>query len=796
MKLLYNWLKELVAITVSPEQLARDLASIGLEVEAIERRRIPDGVVVGEVTAVGPHPNADRLKICLIDSGGPQPAKVVCGAPNVRPGIKVAMASPGCVLGPNMVVEKVRIRGVESAGMLCSERELSLSDDHSGIMELPADSANGRPVCEVIPEDAVLDIELTPNRGDCLSVLGIAREVAAKYGAPLKSPALAPEESGEDITAYISVSIENADACPRYMGRLVRGVTIAESPDWLKQRLLACGLRPINNVVDVTNYILLLFGQPMHAFDHATIAGRQIIVRNAAEKQTFVTLDDVERTLSSQDLLVCDAQNAIALAGVMGGANTEIAEGTTDVFLECAFFDPVSVRKTAKRLDMSTDSSYRFERGVDPGDGLVAAIDTAAELMRRLAGGTVAKGTIDACPKPIEKRSIALRPSRVQRLLGITISKDEIAAALTGLGMRIVDENDGALAAEVPLFRHDLLLEADLVEEVGRLYGYDNIPAAETATVPLVRPANPARHVFDTVRKALAYAGLHEAVTGSMTSEKRRALLTPAVEPVRILNPLNPDMAQMRTTLLGNLLETVAYNINRKNTGNRFFEIGRTFTSRGVNELPEERDVVAIVLEGDYEAATWQRKARKADFFVLKAVLESLAVQCGVRQTSYKAAKSDDTRFAPESALVTWNNGAAGICGRIREEICGVFDIETPVYYAEMDITPVLSRKKDILRYVPVSRHPAVERDFSFVMPENLVSSVIMNEIAGVSDLVESVEPFDVYRGDKLGEELKSVTFSVRLRAPDRTLTDTEADDVCARIVETVKDRHGVVLRS
>jgi len=795
MKIPYSWLKELVDIDVAPDRLAADLASIGIEVASIAETKVPEGVIVAKILGIGKHPNADRLSICEVDAGGLQPEKIVCGAPNVRPGMLAPLATVGSRLGPDMVVEKAKIRGVDSAGMLCSERELSISDNHSGIMELPADYTPGTALKKYFPDDAVLEIEITPNRGDCLSMLGVARECAAKYGRTVKSCGRTPLESCGSINDYISVEIVNSGACPRYLGRLVRGVTIADSPEWLKRRIRACGLRPINNIVDITNYILLLFGQPMHAFDYSRIAGRSIIVKNAADGQLFITLDGMERNLCRDDLLICDAEKAVAIAGVMGGANSHISATTRDVFLECAYFEPAAIRRTSKRLDLSTDASYRFERGVDPADGLIAAIDTAAELIRRLAGGEIIGGRIDAYPKPLTPRRIILRPSQVQRLLGVDISRDRIVSLLGALGIRLIGGQGGAMEFEAPLYRHDLVIEADLIEEVGRLYGYDNIPPSVTAPVTMTRTIGTSSATADTIRKVCAFQGLHETVTGSMTSEKRRALLTPDIKPVVLLNPLSPDMAQMRTTLAGSLLEVVAYNLNRKNTNNRFFEIGKTFASRGLQELPDERDVVAIIIEGFFEAPSWQHPGKPVDFYILKSLINSLARHCGAGPVRYGDCGSAAAFFGQESATVACGTTITGECGKMREDICAAFDIATPVYYAQLDITALVAAPPSQPVYSPLPRYPAVERDFCFVVPEQMRSAVICDEIAAVSDLVEWVEPFDVYRGEKLGPGLKSIACALRLRAPDRTLTDTEADEICGRIIETMRRKHGATLR-
>jgi len=466
------------------------------------------------------------------------------------------------------------------------------------------------------------------------------------------------------------------------------------------------------------------------------------------------------------------------------------------VFLECAFFNPTGIRKTSKRLDLSSDSSYRFERGVGPGAGLEGAIDTAAELIRELAQGQVARGVVDAYPAPLEPRRVALRVAQVKRLLGVALPKDDIARMLSSLGFVIVSDSGDSLVVETPLFRHDVRLEADLIEEIGRLYGYDAIAANETASVSMTRPGDRVRTTLDTIRKALAYGGLHEAVTNSMTSEKRRALLTPDIAPVVLLNPISPDMAQMRTTFLGSLLEAVSYNLNRKNFNNRFFEIGKTFASRGLSDLPDERDVVAILVEGAFEPDWWQREGRQADFYTLKALLNSLAAHCGERRMRYEALQSGSGWFTPEAARVVWDSGVSGSCGRVRPDLCAAFDIDSPIFYAELDFTALLASPLPRLSYTPLPRYPALERDFAFVMPESLMTDVICRQMEAVSELVEAVEPFDVYRGEKLGRGLKSIALAVRLRAPDRTLTEEEAREVCGRIVSVMKEKHGATLRS
>ena len=538
MKFSFSWLKDFVDITVPAEDVAAVLTSVGIEVASLAKRHIPAGVKVAKVLSVDKHPNADKLHVCTVDAGESAPLSIVCGAPNVAAGMLAPLATMGTKFENGPTITRAKLRGVESFGMLCSEKELGLSDDHSGLMALSGDMKVGAELSAYYPDDYIFEIELTPNRGDCLSILGVAREVAAKLGAPVKNTALSPVESpGPGVDEFMSVAIEAPAECPRYCGRLVKGVRIAPSPPWMAQRLSDAGVRPINNVVDITNYIMLHFGQPMHAFDYAAIAGHKIIVRKAGAATSFTTLDQAARSLSSSDLLICDGKRPVALAGTMGGAGSEISDSTTDVFLECAYFGPSGIRTTSKRLGLSTESSYRFERGVDPEHALVWAIDTAAEMLRLYAAGSVVPGRIDAYPAPVKRQTIRLRPSRVKLLLGVGIPKATIASTLSSLQFECGDVGEDALDCRAPAFRHDISVEADLIEEVGRFYGYDNIPSAESAAVSLASPPSTPETRLDAIRASLAYAGLSEIVTNSLMSEKKNHMVRPDVNAGGALKP-------------------------------------------------------------------------------------------------------------------------------------------------------------------------------------------------------------------------------------------------------------------
>ncbi len=799
MKIVYSWLKEVVDINVPAEELADALTGAGLEVASIKHIRVPERVVVGKVLTVTKHPNAERLSVCQVDAGSDAPLTIVCGAPNVAPFMLAPLALEGAVLGPEFTVKQAKIRGVASSGMLCSGKELGLSDDNSGILALPPTCRPGEGLSTLFPDDAVIEIEITPSRGDCLSILGVAREVAARYGLPLKSAGRLPlEQSDDPISGAIAVEIAATDACPRYAGRLVRNVTIAPSPDWMQRRLSLAGLRPINNVVDVTNYVLLQFGQPLHAFDYDLIRGRHITVRKAGIPTAFTTLDGSERKLIADDLLICDAERPVALAGIMGGAGSEISAATTAVFIECAFFSQNGIRRTAKRLGLSTDASYRFERGVDPGDGLIAALDTAATLIAELGKGKTARGRIDCCLQPPERRTIRVRTSRVTKVLGHAFSQEKIAGFLTSIGLPCDMQDNDAMVCTIPLFRHDLLAEEDLVEEVGRLYGYDAIEAAGRSWISLRVPPPAREQAMDLIRHSLAYAGFNETVTNSFTSEQKRLLVTPDRQPVALLNPLSPDMAQMRTTMAASLLDVLAYNLNRKNRNNNFFELGKIYEALPDNGR-SETEVVALLMEGDWAPATWHSAAIPCDFFTLKGALSRFADHISVQSTgtglSVTPLAVETALFGREAVSFTIGDTIRGRAGGISRKVLDFFAIKSKVYYAEMEVGEFLSAPPKISPFKPLPRFPAVEWGLCFVMAESISAAEIVDEITKVSPLIEEVQPIDIFKNEKLGSGNKSIAFSVLFRSPEKTLTAAEAQPVASSIIKRIEKKFNAKLR-
>ncbi|MBN1982879.1 MAG: phenylalanine--tRNA ligase subunit beta [Chitinivibrionales bacterium] len=795
MKISYNWIKELVACDVPVEQLVATLTSIGIEVASVQTIAIPKGIIVARIQETKKHPNADKLTLCTVDVAGSEPLAIVCGAPNVVTGMTVPLATIGTKISDDFTISKAKIRGVESFGMLCSERELGLSDNHDGILSLPSQYTLGVALGEYIPDDAVIEVELTANRGDCLSVLGIAREIAAALKKELEIPALMPQQSGEPVSEAITVSIEDEQRCPRYTGRLIKGVTIKQSPEWLKQRLARVGQRSINNIVDITNYINLLFGQPLHAFDYQTIACRKIIVKKALSGQKFITLDGIERTLHEEDLLICDGEKPTAIGGVMGGLHSGISETTTDVFLECAFFDPVTVRKTSKRLDLSTDASYRFERGVDREQGLIDALNTATALMQQLGGGTVASGMIDVYPKHFVPRQIRLRVAQVKRILGIEISPSTIIEILTSLQMTCTQESPQSLLCSIPSFRHDCTQEIDLIEEIGRMHGYDSIPASLTASLQLQPQSRDTEQVYTKLRATCAGLGFNETVTASMISKAMCEILTPAIPAVKLANPLTPELSHLRPTLAASLLNVIVHNNNRKNKNNRLFELSRTFCSSGCGSMPIEKQILAIAMEGDFIPKSWNSEAIPVTFYIFKGIVESVLSSIGITGLSMqKVIQPAESLYTHEAAEVS-HRLLQGHFGRLRPAILKVFDLKTAVFYGEIDLTQLVQTARATPVYTELARFPAVERDFAFVMKEEMQAATVASHIVSVSNLVRSVEPFDVYQGEKIQQGYKSIAFSVRLASNERTLTDADADTVSRAIIETVKQKFGITLR-
>lgn len=822
MKISTEWLKDYVDHDLSPEELAEKLTMGGLEVDEILERGGPmDRIVVGEILEVRSHPNADKVVLCDVQIGETAPVQIACGAPNVAQGQRVPVATIGARLHPAtdkataLEITEREIRGEVSRGMICSEMELGLSEDHSGIMVLNGDAEVGEPFASYLERhrvparDTVLDIDLTPNRPDATSHLGVARDVSAMTGAAVKRPEVdAPEVSGEAAEA-LSIDILAPEACPRYVGLLVRGVTVGESPDWLKQRLRSIGLRPRNNVVDVTNFVMHECGQPLHAFDFDLIEGGAIRVRLSEKGERFTTLDGEEHEVPEGTLFIADGRRPVALAGIMGGQNSEVSDETTNVLIESAYFDPTTIRKAAKALGLSTDSSYRFERGVDAG-GQVWAATRAARLIEELAGGRLVPGIVDAYPAPINPKVLTLRLGRIEKILGTKIKEERVVDILERLGFGVEDEG-GALECTVPLFRPDVAREIDLIEEVARIYGYDNIPTPAHSKIPnrVPRPL-PEEELRRSARSLLAGRGFRETFTNSMLpQETAERFNTPVLgaaprdgDIVETLNPISREMAALRPTLLPGMLEVMQFNRNHGRDALRFAEFGHIFRRSGeaVDALVPgyaEQESLLIGASGPAEEPGWDASTRLVDFFDLKGLVEELFDHLRIRDAemipSYDATPVSTYHLQIRSA-----GHPLGLIARLPDALAEEYDLETPVFFAELNWKEIvqLAAPEMHRRYEPVSRFPVVERDLAVVVERRQAVGPMLEIIEEAGrPLLQDVDVFDLYEGENIASDQKSVAFALRFGAK-RTLRDEEVDEQVAAIVNRLESDFDAALRA
>lgn len=792
MKISLNWLKQYVDVDLSPEVLAEKITLAGLEVEEIEHIGSTfSGVVVGRVEKTEKHPNADKLTVCTVNDGEAL-LQIVCGAPNVAQGQLVPLAKVGAKLDGDFTIKPVKLRGLKSFGMLCSERELGLSGSHEGIMVLDGNQYEPGQVYQTsdIESDTVFEVAITPNRPDCLCHFGVAREIAAILNQPLKRPELQVVEGIEPIDTLVDIDIQDVEACPRYSARVIQNVVIGPSPKWLKTRLEAIGLRSINNVVDITNFVLMETGHPLHAFDYNEISGHKIIVRKANPGETFVTLDEQERKLHPDDLLICDGSRAVGLAGVMGGQNSEVSEHTTNILLESAYFDPMTIRRTAKRLGLSTDASQRFERGADP-NGTLFALDRATQLIADLAQGQVAMGVIDANVRPIAPAVVDVRPERVNQILGSDFSVEIMTDVFTRLGIEA--RGDKPIRTVIPTFRPDLTREIDLIEEVVRLLGFDHIDAAQLTAMPLMDNRNPQADFIESLRDHMVGQGFAECVHSSMVA-RWQAQWSEDIQPVAIMNPLSPETAVLRTWVMPTLLNAVAWNQNRSTSNLKLFEIGKQFrkTAQGYVEYLS----LAVALSGvDYRGSYWTDPKKAWSFLDIKGVLGRLFDRY---HRQMKLLPQAHLFLAPESATEVQLDGLCmGYLGEIDQEILSKWDINQPVWGFEILIGPLAEASQARVAFRPIAKYPAVKRDLAFVLDESVaIGDVIskMEEVGG--EYCTEVSLFDLYRGDQIDSNKKSAAFALTFLSMDRTLTDTEIDPLMTNIIKAVNKHFQAELRS
>ena len=803
MKLSLRWLAEYVDFRLSPEELAHRLTMAGVEVEAIEEIGSDwEHVVVGRVQALTPHPNADRLRLATVDIGSGEPSTVVCGAPNIAVGQTVAFAREGARLvdahsGSRRVLKRSKIRGVESAGMVCSDRELGISDEHEGIKVLPEAVAVGTPLAATIG-DTIFDFSLTPNRPDLFSALGIAREVAALTAGSVREPERG-YTAGELLAEEgMSVEIEAPDLCTRYVATLVRGLTVAPSPPWLQARLEASGSRPINNVVDITNYVMLEFGQPLHAFDFDKLGGGRIVVRRAREDERITLIDGSEHALRTDNLVIADAEDAVAVAGVMGDAVSQVSDDTSTVLLESATFNGPSIRRTAAALKLRTEASTRFEKGLTS-ELAREASRRATKLLVEICGGTAA-GVIDAYPQPQNPVSITLTHERLTRVLGSELPPEQIVTPLEALGFT-VDSLPDSYAVTAPYWRSDVKIADDVVEEIARIVGYDHLPSAPLqGSIPDPDP-QPLRDTGTRVRDAFAAAGLVETINYSLVSVDAIASVQPLgtitdLAPLTLRNPMSEDREVLRTTLRPGLLESFAANRRRQRRAIALFEVGRVFHPRP-DDLPYERTFAIALLGGLGPQAAVHEKSGSAaaiDFFDAKAVGQSVAAT--LRLVFTYEAVDDPALYTGRSARVLVGNSAIGCIGQVEPAVAARFEIEEPIYLIELDIdvlTQVIAERGP-LEFSPPSRFPAVVEDLAVLVDEAVPAADVERLIAR-SRLVERVELFDLYRGAPVPAGKKSLAFSIDYRAPDRTLTDSDVAKARKGVIKRLERELGAVIR-
>ncbi len=802
MKVSLSWLKTFVSIDISPQELSAALTMAGLEVEAVQDRyAYLETVKVARVIRVENHPNADKLKLCKVDTGD-HIYTVVCGAPNVSADMLSPLALPGTRFPNDMLIEKGVIRGVTSEGMLCSQAELELGDDAAGIMSLDQKLTLGQNLSLALNlTDPIFEIDLTPNRPDCLSVVGIAREVAAILNQKLILPEKVRPLPGDSIHQRTSVSVDAPKLCPRYAARLIENIKVVPSPFWLQERIRSVGLRPINNIVDITNFVLMEYGQPLHAFDFDRLSENRIVVRAAHEGETFTTLDEKERRLSKDMLMICDGQKPVAIGGVMGGLNSEIEPDTSNVLLESAYFNPASIRKTSKNLGLNTDASHRFERGIDPHVTLVA-MERAAQLIAELGQGQLVDGFIDVNNDLPEPPVISLSTQETNRLLGTDHTKDEIQNFLATIEFKVEAAEDDRLAVTPPSFRVDVTRPEDLIEEVARLSGYDNIPT----TYPLI-PAETRepstiidhRHKLKTIMTGF---GFDEAINYSFmdTADCDRLLLDDQDyrrKLVSILNPLTEDQSVMRTVMLPGLLSSTQRNISQQTKTSRLFEIGKVFIGKGQTELPNEIEMLAGIWTGSRAAAAWNLDDDSCDFYDVKGVVEGLFSALKIEDITFTRMRADGCPFVKPgaSALISQADILLGLLGELHPQILKNYDLKQQVFYFELDLNQLYGMIPASHQAKAISIYPAISRDVTVIIDHDIESVRLLEFIRDLNeDLVEQLNIFDIFADDPIPAGKKSVSFRIVYRSHESTLEDSQINELHKRLSQKVIDQFNAAL--
>ena len=798
MKLSLNWLKNYVDLDgISTAEVVETLTTSGLEVDdVIDQKKIYENFVVGYVAEKDKHPNADKLSLCKVQVGGDE-YPIVCGAPNIDAGQKIILAKVGAKIpSGDFTIAKTKIRGEVSLGMICSERELGISDNHDGILVIGDDVEVGLSLSEAFGfTDVIIDIDITPNRADAFSHVGVARDLAAVFERKLIKPKFEFEETNESVNDLAEIVIENNADCPRYIAKVVKNVTIKESPNWLKDKLTSIGLRPINNIVDVTNFILYELGQPLHAFDFDKLSGHKIVIRSAVKDEPFTTLDSKKRKLLETDLLICDSEKPVAIAGVMGGENSEVTNSTQNILIESAYFRPSSIRKTSKKLGLQTDASIRFERGCDPDLTLFAA-DRAAYLIAELGGGEIAAGSIDIYPNIINRKKVLLRYERIKKVLGFEVSSKKVKDILNSLELEVISESDESITCSIPLFRHDIEREIDLIEEIVRIYGYDNIPSVSKIGISVEQKVD--HSLFnDNVRDTLTGLGFYEIITNSLLNEK---VANKYGNPVGVMNPQSVEMSHIRPSLLPGVLSTISRNIKVKEKNLKIYEIGHAInkTNDEINEFSdfEEFEHLLLGITGSAENVEWHAKEREYDFYDLKGIVESF-LHGAVRLVKIRTKLNNSADGIFEYSL-TLNSGKIKIAegGKVSKGALEDFDISQDVFLFDFNLDQLkkLVKKKPVFH--ELLKYPQIKKDCAFVIDKNIDFKTIEKIIyENGSKLLKNVKLFDIFESDSLGKDKKSLAFELIYFDESRTLTEDEVEIEFWKAIESVKQKVNAELR-
>lgn len=819
MNISYNWLKEYLDFDLSPEETGKALTSIGLEVGSVEEKETIKGglkgLVVGHVLTCDVHPNSDHLHVCTVDLGTGEPAQIVCGAPNVAAGQKVIVATLGCKLydGDNeFVIKKSKLRGVESNGMICAEDEIGVGSDHSGIIVLPDEVQVGMPAAEYyhIKSNYIIEVDITPNRSDACSHYGVARDLYAWLVRNGKKASLhRPDCDAFKVDNHdleIAVDVEDKVRCPRYCAVTVKGCKVEESPQWLQEHLLSIGLRPINNIVDITNYIMFAYGQPLHCFDADMIKGNKVVVRTMPEGTPFVTLDGVEHKLSSEDLAICNAEEPMCIAGVFGGKGSGTYETTTNVLFESAYFNPTSIRKSARRHGLSTDASFRFERGIDP-NGQIYALKQAAILTQQIAGGTVSMEIQDSNPATVPGFKVNLKYSYVHQLIGKEIPHEVIREILNSLEMEVTHEDENSLDIVVPPYRTDVQRPCDVVEDILRIYGYNNveIPLTVNSSLTIKGETDRSNKLQNLISEQLVGAGFNEIMNNSLTKASYYQDGTFSAEhAVKVMNPLSEDLSVMRQTLLYGGLESLKRNINHKNPNLRFFEFGNCYR---FNEANRRDNVVLSPYSEDYHLGlficgkrvegSWAHPDEDSSIYELKANVENIFMRLGLNLAQFKMQQIHDDVFVEAMSITSRSGKELSRLGIVRPEQTAKAEVQIPVYFADLNWTLIMKEtKKNALSFQEISNYPKVSRDLALLVDKS-VTFLQIEEVAYSSErnLLKRVELFDVYEGKNLPEGKKSYAVNFVLQDESKTLTDKQIEKIMNNLIRNLEQRLGASLR-